>query len=82
MHLGQNRKRDDEGRQSRHVARRATYLFGRVLIHHARPLSSERIYRHVGYRADKFNPPLRTNFADLVLRHRADPYAQIAVDLR
>lgn len=65
---------------SRHVAR-ATYLFGRVLIHHARPLSES--YHHVGYRADdKFNPPLRTNFADLVLRHRADPCTQIAVDLR
>lgn len=65
---------------SRHVAR-ATYLFGRVLIHHARPLSES--YHHVGYRADdKFNPPFRTNFADLVLWHRADPCTQIAVDLR
>lgn len=65
---------------SRHVAR-ATYLSGRVWPCIDSPrASSEPIYRHVGYRTDdKFNPPLRTNFADL---HRADPCAQIAVDLR
>lgn len=65
---------------SRHVAR-ATYLFGRVWSCIDSPrASSEPTYRHVGYRTDdKFNPPLRTNFADL---HRADPCAQIAVDLR
>jgi len=44
--------------------------------------SSERTHRHVGYRANDKSNPLRTLLADLVLWHRADPCAQIAVDLR
>ena len=54
--------------RSRHVAR-STYLFGRVLIHHAYVLC-----RHVRA-SNNSDPPFCTYFANFLIRIRANPCA-------